>query len=73
MKIINSKEVHNLSSFGDNFLEIDLDLNNISRILLQLLYYQEHGIKKFVLTYDSNTINLPVTKVLKKLNIMKLY
>jgi hypothetical protein len=73
MKIINSKEVQNLSNFGDNFLGIDLDLNNISRILLQLLYYQEHGIKKFVLSYNSNFVGMPVTKVLKKLNVAKLY
>ncbi|MFW6285842.1 MAG: hypothetical protein ACOC16_01575 [Nanoarchaeota archaeon] len=73
MKIININELKSPKEIGNNFVEITLDKNNISKILLQILYYKEYGIKKFILTYNYNTINIPMSKAIFKIKINKLY
>lgn len=73
IKIIDVCKLKKMSDITDEYLRFDLNIHNINKILLQLLYYTEHGIKKFVLNYDFNNINLPASKVIQKLNINKLY
>lgn len=68
MKPINSN--FELKKIGDEeFIVINLSVENIARIPLQILYYKGHGIKNFLLNYDSNNFNVPISKVLSKIKV----
>ncbi len=73
MRIINSDEIKSTNIDSDVFLKISLNVENLTKIPLQILYYKDHGIKNFILSYNYDCLQVPVTKVIEKLKIENLF
>lgn len=52
-----------------DYVLIDLDLNTVSKLPLQILYYKEHGFNYFLINYDYNLLKIPASKVVEKIKI----
>lgn len=64
MKIVKLKNISSTNIGNDIFLKIDIDLENLDKILILILHYSNIGHLKFILNYNINNIKLPYTKVL---------
>jgi hypothetical protein len=73
MKIINSEEIKSTNIDSEVFLKINLNAENLTKIPLQILYYNEHGIKNYILSYNYDSFKVPITKVVEKLKIDNLF
>lgn len=67
MEIISVNDTKKVKNPGEFFVEFILDANNLLKIPINVMYFKERGFRKFVLTYDYNSLKLPMTRVSEKL------
>lgn len=67
MEIISVNDIKKVKNPAEFFVEFILDANNLYKIPINVMYFKERGFRKFVLTYDYNSLKLPMTRVADKL------
>ena len=69
----NSSNIETVNIDGFDFVVIELDENNLSKIALQIIYYKEYGYKNFLISYKFDTLKYPMTRVLSRLKVDYLF
>lgn len=74
MKIESITDAKSVSDVSSVILKIDLNIDNLNRFPMEILYYKEQGFRNFMLHYSFANLNLPMSKVVEKIkdNIIKI-
>lgn len=74
MKLIDVSDIKNVDDTSSVIIKIPLDVDNLSKFPMEILYHKEKGFYSFLLSYSFEKIKIPLSRIVTKIreNIFKI-